>query len=60
MLSIIVMGAAMKYYLGHTTFKNRFPTSLMLYEIIYNSNRLIKIILYTIKIWRMLPLHQKS
>lgn len=40
MLSIIVMGAAMEYYLGHTTFKNRFQTSLMLYEIIYNSNRL--------------------
>lgn len=41
MLSIIVMGAAMEYYLGHTTFKNRFQTSLMLYEIIYNINRLI-------------------
>lgn len=41
MLSIIVMGAAMKYYLGHATFKNRFQTPLMLYEIIYNSNRLL-------------------
>lgn len=41
MLSIIVMGAAMEYYLGRTTFKNRFQTSLMLYEIIYNNNRLI-------------------
>lgn len=41
MLSIIVMGAAMKYYLGHATFKNRFQTSLMLYEIIYNSNWLL-------------------
>lgn len=41
MLSIIIMGAAMEYYLGHTMFKNRFQTSLMLYDIIYNSNRLI-------------------
>lgn len=41
MLSIIIMGAAMKYYLGHATFKNRFQTSLMLYEIIYNRNRLL-------------------
>lgn len=41
MLSIIVMGAAMEYYLGHATFKNRFQTSPMLYEIIYNRNRLI-------------------
>lgn len=34
MLSIIVMGAAMKYYLGHATFKNRFQTSLMLSTIV--------------------------
>lgn len=59
MLSIIVMGAAMEYYLGHTTFKNRFQTSLMLYEIRYNSNRLINNIIHY-KIWRMLALHQKS